>query len=259
MGILNVTPDSFSDGGRFFGIDAALARATEMVAEGAAIIDVGPESSRPGAQSVHPDEQIRRSVPVIQAIRKDHPDVLISVDTASSVVAAAALQAGADLINDITALRGDPRMAALAAESGAGVVLMHMRGTPANMQEQASYQDVVREVKDFLRERIDAAVSAGIPASRLVIDPGVGFGKTSEHNCALVRRLNELVALGPPVLLGASRKSVVRGFVGTDPITVLGGSLMCALAGVLAGAKILRVHDVRQTADLQNAFVPVIV
>ncbi len=250
MGVLNVTPDSFSDGGRFFAADAASGRATEMVQEGAVLIDVGAESSRPEAQPVDAEEQIRRAVPVIEAIRAEHPDVVISADTTSAAVAGAALRAGADIINDISALRSDPEMAPLVADAGAGVVLMHMRGTPVTMQRDPRYDDVVREVKDFLGERIGFAVSTGIARSQIIIDPGIGFGKTIEHNCALLHRLDELVALGPPVLLGASRKSVVRGFVGTEHSAMLAGSLMCALAACVAGAKIIRAHDVYQTVSL---------
>ncbi|MFH0980018.1 MAG: dihydropteroate synthase [Planctomycetota bacterium] len=253
MGVLNVTPDSFSDAGRFCTVEAATAHAAQMIAAGAAIIDVGPESSRPGAQPVEPAEQLRRAVPVIEAVRRRHPDTIISIDTQSAAVAEAALQAGADIINDITALRSDPEMAALAADAGAPVLLMHMQGTPATMQDRPTYGDVVQEVKQFLSERIAFAVAAGIPLSRLITDPGIGFGKTAAHNGELLRRLHEFVALGPPVLVGASRKSVVRSLVGTDPATVLAGSLMCALAAAAAGVKIVRVHDVGPTVELLRA------
>jgi len=250
MGILNVTPDSFSDGGKYVAVEAASRRASRMIEEGAAVIDVGPESSRPGAAAVVPQEQMRRAVPAIEAIRRHHTDVVISIDTTSAEVASAALRAGADLINDISALRGDPQMTALAAETGAPLILMHMLGTPSTMQQNPHYTDVVAEVRQFLAERVEFAVAAGVARSRIVIDPGIGFGKTAAHNCELMRRLDELATLGPPVLLGASRKSVVRGFVGSETTALVAGSLMCALAGAMAGAKILRVHDVRETVHL---------
>ncbi len=253
MGILNVTPDSFSDGGRFLDVKSATTRATEMVADGAAIIDVGPESSRPGAEPVEPQEQIRRAVPVIEAVRQQHPQIVISVDTSSAVVAAEALQAGADMINDITALRGDPEMAGVAADADVPVVLMHMQGAPATMQHSPTYQDVVREVKRFLSERVGFSLSAGIAASRIVVDPGIGFGKTADHNCELIRRLDEIVADGFPVLLGTSRKSVVRRFTGTAASSLLAGSLICVLAAATAGVRIVRVHDVRETVELLQA------
>ena len=253
MGILNVTPDSFSDGGQFLTMEAALARATEMVTEGADIIDIGPESSRPGARPVDPAEQVRRAVPVIDAVRRKHADVVLSIDTTSAAVAAAALQAGADIVNDISALRGDPEMCRLVADAGVPLVLMHMQGTPTTMQDDPSYGDVVGEVKNFLSERVDFAVSSGIAPSQLIIDPGIGFGKAAAHNCELIRRLDEFAALGPPVLTGASRKSVIRSAVGTGPSMVLAGSLMCALAAAAAGAKIVRTHDVKDTVELLGA------
>jgi dihydropteroate synthase len=256
MGILNVTPDSFSDGGQFLDRARAVEQATRMVREGAAIIDVGPESSRPGAQPVPPQQQIERAVPVIAEIRARHPDLAISIDTASAEVAEAAWRAGADILNDITALRGDPAMAALAAERGIPVVLMHMRGTPATMQIEPRYDDVVGEVQEFLIERMTFACGAGIRPEQLVLDPGIGFGKTTAHNGVLLRRLDELAALGRPVLVGVSRKSFVRAFVGTTADTVRAGSLMAALAAAAAGAKILRVHDVGATVTLLRAATP---
>jgi dihydropteroate synthase len=253
MGVLNVTPDSFSDGGAYLSPDAATVRASQMVAEGAGIIDVGPESTRPGSSWVDADAQIQRAIPVIDRIRREHPAAVISVDTTLATVADAALRAGADMINDVTALRGDPGMAALVADADVPVVLMHMQGTPETMQKNPTYGDVVEDVRGFLAERIAFARSAGIKAERVVIDPGIGFGKTSEHNCELIRRLNEFVSLGPPVMLGASRKSTVQRFVGADPAAVLAGSLMCALAAVSVGAKIIRAHDVAETVSLITA------
>ena len=256
MGILNTTPDSFSDGGQFLVLERAVEQATRMVREGAAIIDVGPESSRPGAQPVPAKEQIARAVPVIAEIRARHPDLAISIDTASAEVAEAAWRAGADIINDITALRGDPAMAALAAERGVPVVLMHMRGTPATMQLDPRYDDVVGEVQEFLIERMTFACGAGIRPELLVLDPGIGFGKTTAHNGVLLRRLDELAALGRPLLVGVSRKRFVRAFVGETTDTVRAGSLMAALAAAAAGARILRVHDVGATVSLLRAATP---
>ena len=253
MGILNVTPDSFSDGGRYLNLDAAVARADEMLAEGADIIDVGPESSRPGALAVEPNEQIRRAVPVVAAIRESHPDVVISVDTTSAAVAAGAIDAGANLVNDISAMRVDPEMAGVVARTGAGVVLMHMRGDPATMQDHPRYDSVVGEVRRFLAERTATAVAAGIEPSRIVIDPGIGFGKTVEHNTEMMRRLDEFTNVGPAVLLGVSRKSVVRAFVGGDDVNLLAGSLMCVLAAACAGVRIMRVHDVAATVEMLRA------
>ena len=253
MGVLNVTPDSFSDGGAFPDVESAVARADQMVRDGAAIIDVGPESTRPGAGAVPDDEQIRRAVPVIRAIRQRQPDVGLSIDTQSAVVARAALEAGADWINDVSALRTDPNMARLAADAGAPVVLMHMLGTPRTMQTDPTYVDVVREVVDFLEERIAFAASAGIALDRIVIDPGIGFGKTVEHNLALLAGLNVLTGIGPPVLIGASRKSFIGRVLGVeDPRDRLSGSLACAAVAVMGGARIIRAHDVRETVEVVN-------
>jgi dihydropteroate synthase len=253
MGILNVTPDSFSDGGRYVTVEAALARADELLAEGADLLDIGPESTRPGAMPVPPDEQIRRSAPVIRAIREHHPQCLLSIDTTSAAVAAEALTAGADVINDISALRFDPAMAALAAHEQVPVVLMHMQGTPETMQREPRYADVITEVRQFLAERMAFAHAAGIPSARQIIDPGIGFGKTTEHNWALLRGLDRLAQLGVPVLVGASRKGLIRRCVGADPESVLAGSLACALAAALCGARILRVHDVAPTVQWLRA------
>jgi dihydropteroate synthase len=250
MGVLNVTPDSFSDGDEYSRADAAIDRAAAMIREGAAIVDVGPESTRPEAEPVPPDEQIRRAVPVIERVRSRFADVCLSIDTSSSAVARAALEAGADWINDVTALRGDARMAALAADTGAPVVLMHMQGTPRNMQHDPHYDDVVSEIAAFLAARVENAVAAGISRDRLVIDPGIGFGKTVEHNVEILRRLGQIAALGPPVMVGASRKSFLSPVVGgASPRDRLGGSIACAAVAVLAGGRIIRGHDVRETVQ----------
>ncbi len=254
MGILNVTPDSFSDGGAYLDHDAAVARAEQMLDEGAAIIDVGPESTRPGSMPVAADEQIRRAVPVIQALHERRPQAVISIDTRSAVVAAAARAAGASIVNDISALRDDPQMSELVRHTGAGVVLMHMRGTPATMQADPHYDDVVAEVGEFLRERASWAESRGIARERIAVDPGIGFGKTIEHNLALLRGLESLVDLGYPVLVGASRKSFIGKLLAApDSADRLAGSLACALRAVVAGACVVRAHDVSMTVALMNA------
>ena len=214
MGILNVTPDSFSDGGRWSDADSAMQHAVDMIAQGADLIDVGGESTRPGSQRVDGHEQMRRVIPVIEAIRR-HPsaeqhDVPISIDTTRSVVAAAAINAGASIINDVSAGRDDPDIFKLAADEGAPVVLMHMQGEPANMQADPCYRDVVGEVKAFLLERVAAAEVAGVDRNRIVIDPGIGFGKTYDHNIDLLTHLDQFVTTGLPVLLGSSRKRFMR-------------------------------------------------
>ncbi|MFM8789746.1 MAG: dihydropteroate synthase [Chthoniobacterales bacterium] len=213
MGILNVTPDSFSDGGRHNAVDAAVTHALRMIAEGAEIIDVGGESTRPGAAEVPAGEEIRRVVPVIEKLRAA-TDTAISIDTAKASVARAAVEAGAEIINDVSAMTGDPEMAAVAAQTKCGVVLMHMRGTPRTMQESPHYDDVLREVGEYLAGRITAARDAGIAADRISIDPGLGFGKTPEHNWELVAGLQSFASLGQPVLLGASRKSFLKDLPG---------------------------------------------
>ncbi len=251
MGILNVTADSFSDGGRFLSVDAAAARATEMIEEGAAIIDVGAESTRPGAGAVPAEEQIRRAAPVIGRVRARHPSACISIDTQSSDVARAALDSGADWINDVSALRADPEMIGFASARGCPVVLMHMQGTPRTMQSDPAYGDVVADVTAFLVDRVEAAVAAGVSRERLVVDPGIGFGKTVAHNLEILRRLRELVRIGLPVLIGVSRKSFIGTTLGIDrPDDRLHGSLACAAAAVLAGARIIRAHDVRATVEV---------
>lgn len=252
MGILNVTPDSFSDGGCFVLRDAALAHARRMVAEGAAIIDVGGESTRPGAAPVGEQEELDRVMPLVESLVRE-VDVAISVDTSTAAVMRAAARAGAHLLNDVRAL-GRPGALNVAAASGLPVCLMHMRGQPATMQQAPVYGDVVAEVRDFLRERIDACMAAGIARDRLVVDPGFGFGKTLAHNLALLDRLGELLSLGVPVLAGLSRKSMVGAVladaVGLRPADLrLHGSVGAAVIAAMQGARILRVHDVGPTAD----------
>jgi dihydropteroate synthase len=246
MGILNITPDSFSDGGVHFDHSKAMHAALQMERDGAAIVDVGGESTRPGAQAVGAQEEIERVVPVIEEIRR-RSDVAISIDTRKAAVARAALDAGADIVNDVSALAHDAGMAPLAAERGVPVVLMHMRGEPATMQQYAQYDDVVAEVRDELGGRIGAAHAAGI--QQIVVDPGIGFAKTGEHNLALLARLNELHALGP-ILVGASRKAFIGNLTGrpAGPERMV-GSLAAVAAAQRGGAAIVRVHDVRETLD----------
>jgi len=246
MGILNVTPNSFSDGGRFADPGAALAQARRMVADGAAIIDVGGESTRPGAAPASLQEELDRVVPVIEAITREL-DVLVSIDTMKPEVMRAAVAAGAGLINDVLALQA-PGAIETAAASGAAVCLMHMQGTPRTMQHDPHYEDVVREVGDFLRERAGACREAGIPADRIALDPGFGFGKTLDHNLQLLRGLGRLGG-GYPLLVGLSRKSMLGKLTGRPVDQRLAGSIALAALAVAAGARIVRCHDVAETVD----------
>jgi dihydropteroate synthase len=246
MGILNVTPDSFYDGGRHADPDAALAHARRLIAEGADVIDVGGESSRPGAPAISADEEMARVVPVVTALRRES-DVPISVDTTKAPVAAAALAAGADVVNDISAGRFDAAMVPLVADRAATIVLMHMQGTPATMQTAPRYDDVVAEVAAFLRERIDAVRAAGIAAERIWIDPGIGFGKTREHNLTLLANLDRLTVLGAPLLVGASRKRFLATQAPDGTDDRLTASVAAATLAAAAGAAIVRVHDVAAT------------
>ena len=245
MGILNVTPDSFSDGGRFAGTEAAVEHALRMVAEGAEIIDIGGESTRPGSEAVPLDEELRRVVPVIEKLRT-LSEVAISIDTSKAAVARAALEAGAEIVNDVTALSGDPAMSAVAAASGAGVVLMHMRGTPRTMQKDPSYDNVAREVKTYLASRLTAARADRIAPDRLAVDPGIGFGKTVQHNLELIASLGTFADLGCPVLLGASRKSFLATVAdGAEPADRDAPTVALTSLGRELGARIFRVHAVR--------------
>jgi dihydropteroate synthase len=246
MGVVNVTPDSFSDGGRYLDSGAAVAHARALVEEGADIVDVGAESSRPGARGISADEELSRLAPVLEGLR-DFP-VPVSVDTARPEVIRAALAAGASMINDITALRAPGALAAV-APSGAAICLMHMQGEPRTMQKEPSYRDVVAEVAAFLEERVAAAGQAGIARERIVVDPGFGFGKTVEHNFELLRSLERIAALGLPVLAGWSRKSTLGTITGRPAGDRLAASLAAALLAVERGARIVRVHDVAATRD----------
>jgi len=247
MGILNATPDSFSDGGKFLAAEKAVARGLEMVAEGADIIDIGGESTRPGAKPVPAAEEMARTVPVIKKLR-EKTGALISIDTRKAEVARAAIAAGADIINDISAL-SDSGMAAVAAETGAGLVLMHMLGTPETMQNNPKYADVVSEVRTFLEERSALAVSRGVAPEQIALDPGIGFGKTDEHNLALLNHIPALAASGRPVLIGVSRKGFIGRLTGKEISDRLAGSLAVAAFSILHGAHILRVHDVKDSCD----------
>lgn len=247
MGILNTTPDSFSDGGAHYALEDAVRRARSMSAE-ADILDIGGESTRPGAKPVSVQAEITRTVPVIRAIRGSGIATPISIDTRKAEVAAAALDAGADMVNDVTALRYDPEMAALVAERGVPVCLMHSVADPETMQQHARYDDVVAEVHDHLAERIAVARSAGIARDRLIVDPGIGFGKVLEHNLALLRNLTVFHGLGAPLLLGASRKRFIGTIGGADAgAERMPGSVAVALHGAAQGVHILRVHDTAET------------
>ncbi|MBA2692873.1 MAG: dihydropteroate synthase [Rubrobacter sp.] len=250
MGILNVTPDSFSDPGEFFDPEKAVSHAIHMLDEGAEIIDVGGESTRPGSDPVSPDEELRRVVPVIHEILSERPDATISIDAYRAATAEAALEAGATIINDVTAMRGDERMAPLMAEAKVPAVLMHMKGEPKTMQNDPKYEDVVREVRDFLSERAEAAISAGVSPEDIILDPGIGFGKTLSHNLLLLKNLEDTVDIGFPVLIGASRKGFIGKLTSEDDI---GGRVFGTVAtSVLAyerGATLFRVHDVRANKD----------
>ena len=247
MGIVNVTPDSFYDGGRRFDAGRAVAHGLAMAASGADIVDIGGESSRPGAAPVSEVDERARVIPVIESLRQQSA-VPISIDTYKAQVARAALDAGADIVNDISALRFDSAMTSVIAEEKVPVILMHMQGTPRTMQAEPRYQDVVREVRDFLAAQLYEALDAGVAPQAIVIDPGIGFGKSLEHNLQLLRDLPALAALGQPLLVGASRKAFIGKILKLEPDQRLEGSLAVAVAAVLAGANILRVHDVAESA-----------
>lgn len=254
MGVVNVTPDSFSDGGRFLDSRAAIDQGLRLAAAGADIIDVGGESTRPFSEPVPADEEIQRVVPVIAALAKTIR-IPISIDTTKAAVARRALEAGAAMINDITALRSDAGLGALAAESGVPVVLMHMQGEPRTMQVAPRYDDLVAEIRLFLQQAADAAEERGVPRARLIVDPGIGFGKTAEHNLELIRRLPEFAGLGLPLLVGPSRKAFIRRLVkpegdqdiSPDHPAVETGTQAAVAAAILKGAHIVRVHDVANT------------
>ena len=249
MGVINVTPDSFSDGGRSLNADRAVDLGLQMVREGAAIIDIGGESTRPGASPVPAEQELDRIAPVIDKLRPE-TDVLISVDTTKASVARWALDHGVEIINDVTALRGDPDMAGLVAETEAGVVLMHMKGDPRTMQESPSYQDVAVEVCAFLERAVAAAETAGVGPDSILVDPGLGFGKTVEHNLLLLNRLGSLSSLGKPILVGTSRKSFIGLLLDLPVAERLHGTSASVAAAILRGAHVVRVHDVPQMVQV---------
>jgi len=252
MGILNVTPDSFSDGGEYLDRDRAVARALEQVEQGARIIDIGAESTRPGSTGVPPKEQIRRAIPVIEAVRTKDSTIAISIDTCSATVADAALQAGANMVNDTSALRDDDAMAKVVAESGASLILMHRKGTPRNMQHGGGpdYDDAIAEIADFLSQRLDFAMRGGIEGSRIAIDPGIGFGKRTADNLMILNQLARLTELGCPVAIGASRKRFIGERLNiTQPSDRMIGSVACSVIAAINGASIIRAHDVTETVQ----------
>ena len=250
VGILNVTPDSFSDGGEFLDPGAAAEHAATMLDEGADILDVGGESTRPGSDPVSQEEEIQRVIPVLERILSVRPEAVISVDTYRSGTATAALEAGASLVNDVTALRGDPRIASVIQEAACPVILMHMQGEPKTMQKEPHYEDVVREVRNFLAERAEYAVAAGIRPENVILDPGIGFGKNLDHNLDLLRNLDAIVDLGFPVLIGASRKSFMEKITGVQEARDrVSGTVATTVLAYERGATFFRVHDVRANRE----------
>ncbi len=253
MGVVNVTPDSFSDGGLFLDPRRAIAHGAELVAEGADLLDVGGESTRPGAEAVSAEVELERIGPVVEALAAAGGTAIpVSIDTAKAPVARAALDRGAAIVNDVTALRGDPELAGLCADRGCEVVLMHMQGSPRTMQADPRYDDVVDDVRAFLADRIEAAIAAGIGEDRIWVDPGIGFGKTVEHNLELLRRLGELAELGRPIVIGTSRKRFLGAITGRDVGDRLGATIASNALALAAGADVFRVHDVaaaRQALD----------
>ena len=249
MGILNVTPDSFSDGGRYVDIDMAVEHAVEMVEQGADIIDIGGESTRPGAEAVPADEESKRVVPVIEALHA-RCDCLISIDTTKASVARAAMESGAHIINDISAMRFDESMPSVVTDYQAGVVIMHIQGTPQTMQNQPHYVDVIHDIRRFLDERVDTLQAAGITPEHIVLDPGIGFGKTVEHNLDILRHMEAIRCHGRPMLIGLSRKSFLGEITGCEVGDRLSASLSAGAYAILRGAQILRVHDVKESCEM---------
>jgi len=253
MGILNVTPDSFSDGGRYLDPAAAVARGRRLVADGAAIVDVGGESTRPGAQPVTVEEELRRVQPVISELRR-RTGILISIDTRKAEVAEKAIELGADVVNDVSGLVSDPRIVPIVAREGAGLVLMHMKGTPEHMQDTPAYRDVVREVKAFLRSAIQRAEAGGVMPDSILVDPGIGFGKTGVHNLQILNRLELFASLEKPILIGTSRKSFIGRVLGIhSPEARLYGTAATVAASVMRGAHVVRVHDVPEMIQVARS------
>jgi dihydropteroate synthase len=248
MGVLNVTPDSFSDGGRFLDRDTAVAQGRMMAADGADIIDIGGESTRPGAAEVDAGVELDRVLPVIERLAAS-TTALISIDTQKAEVADAALAAGARIINDVSALRSDPDLLGVARDRGASIILMHMQGRPRDMQAHPAYDDVTAEVRDFLARSVEDTVAGGVPFERLAIDPGIGFGKTFDHNLTLLDRLEAFGELNRPLVLGVSRKAFIGAITGREPLERMAGGLAAAAIGVIKGAAVIRTHDVAPTVD----------
>jgi|SRR6476620_6887658 len=249
MGILNVTPDSFSDGGRYVDADAACAHAMAMIEQGADLLDIGAESSKPGAVAIDEEEERRRLLPIVRELCR-RTTIPLSIDTTKAAIAEEALDAGAALINDISALRFDPRMASVVARSGAGVILMHMQGTPATMQRTASYTYVVEDVRAFLAARLEVAQQAGIPRDRILLDPGIGFGKNCEHNVTLLNHLDAFQTLGRPIVVGVSRKAFLGKILGRTIDERLMGTAGAVAVAIMKGARVVRVHDVAPIRDV---------
>jgi dihydropteroate synthase len=253
MGIVNVTPDSFSDGGRFLDTDAAVAHALQLVVDGADLLDIGGESTRPYSEPVDINEELRRVLPVVERLA-EQVQIPLSIDTSKAAVALAAVRAGAEIINDVTGLEGDPEMLGVASDSGAGVCVMHMQGTPQTMQDNPTYTDVVAEVRDYLRARRDALVAAGIARERICLDPGIGFGKTHEHNIALMANCRTFHSLGCPLLVGHSRKGFLAKLIGDKDADRTSATVGAALSLAAQGVQIVRVHDVRPVREALVAF-----
>ena len=245
MGIVNVTPDSFSDGGKFFSPEVAISHASKLITQGADIIDIGGESTRPGAEQVSESEELKRVIPVIEKIRTDNPTILISIDTTKASVAKHAVEAGADIINDVSGLSFDNNMIGIVESYNIPVVIMHMKGNPQNMQLNPKYRDIVNEILDFFKMKIKIAIQSGINRSMIILDPGIGFGKTVEHNFELLSRLNEFNVLELPIMIGPSRKSFIGITLDLPPEDRVEGTAAAVSAGVMNGASIVRVHDVK--------------
>jgi len=248
MGVINVTPDSFYDGGRHNSTDRAVSLALSMLSEGADILDIGGESTRPGSEGVAAEIEIARVVPVIEALSKLKPNAVISVDTSKADVAAESIAAGASIVNDVSAC-SDPQMIPLLASTACGYIAMHMLGVPRTMQSNPDYKDVVKEVAEYLQDRLDVLVSCGVAAERIALDPGIGFGKLLGHNIELIKAIPKFAALGRPVVIGASRKSMIGALTGAAPDDRLAGSIAVAVAASKLGAHVIRVHDVKATVD----------
>jgi len=245
MGIVNVTPDSFSDGGKFFSPEVATSHASKLISQGADIIDIGGESTRPGAEQVSEPEELKRVIPVIEKIRTDNPTILISIDTTKASVAKHAVEAGADIVNDVSGLSFDNNMAGIVQSLYVPVVIMHMKGNPQNMQLNPKYKDIVNEILDFFKMKIKIAIQSGINRSMIILDPGIGFGKTVDHNFELLSRLNEFNVLELPIMIGPSRKSFIGITLDLPPEDRVEGTAAAVSAGVMNGASIVRVHDVK--------------